>query len=40
MDQKAIVELLARTALFGSLDQQDRTAIAGRMRRPSSMPTR
>jgi len=33
MDQKAIVELLARTALFGSLDQQDRTAIAGRMRR-------
>ena len=31
MDQKAIVELLARTALFGSLDQQDRTAIAGRM---------
>ena len=33
MDQKAIVELLARTALFGALDQQDRTDIAGRMRR-------
>ena len=33
MDQKSIVELLARTALFGSLDQQDRTDIAGRMRR-------
>jgi CRP/FNR family transcriptional regulator, cyclic AMP receptor protein len=33
MDQKAIVELLARTALFGALDQQVRTDIAGRMRR-------
>ena len=38
MDQKAIVELLARTALFGSLDQQDRTAIAGRMRRAQFDP--
>src|SRR6185503_7943828 len=38
MDQKAIVELLARTALFGSLDQQDRTAIAGRMRRTQFDP--
>ena len=33
MDQKSIVELLARTALFGTLDPQDRTDIAGRMRR-------
>ena len=38
MDQKAIVELLARTALFGTLDQQDRTAIAGRMRRTQFDP--
>jgi CRP/FNR family transcriptional regulator, cyclic AMP receptor protein len=38
MDQKAIVELLARTALFGSLDEQDRTAIAGRMRRVQFEP--
>ena len=38
MDQKAIVELLARTALFGSLDQQDRAAIAGRMRRAQFDP--
>ena len=33
MDQKSVVELLGRTALFGSLDVQDRTAIAGRMRK-------
>jgi CRP/FNR family transcriptional regulator, cyclic AMP receptor protein len=33
MDQKAIAELLARTALFGSLDTHDRTVIVGRMRR-------
>ena len=33
MDQKSVVELLERTALFGSLDPQDRTAIAGRMRK-------
>ena len=33
MDQKAIVELLAQTALFGSLAEPDRAAIAGRMRR-------
>jgi len=38
MDQKAIVELLARTALFGALDQQDRTDIAGRMRRVQFEP--
>src|SRR6476469_3295547 len=33
MDQKAIVELLARTALFGTLAESDRAVIAGRMRR-------
>jgi CRP/FNR family transcriptional regulator, cyclic AMP receptor protein len=33
MDDKAIVELLARTALFGALDQQERAAILARMRR-------
>lgn len=33
MDQKAIVELLGRTALFGSLDAANREAIATRMRR-------
>jgi len=38
MDQKAIVELLARTALFGALEQQDRTDIAGRMRRVQFEP--
>ena len=38
MDQKAIVELLARTALFGALDQQDRLDIAGRMRRVQFEP--
>jgi CRP/FNR family cyclic AMP-dependent transcriptional regulator len=38
MDQKAIAELLARTALFGSLDTQDRTVIVGRMRRVQFEP--
>jgi CRP/FNR family transcriptional regulator, cyclic AMP receptor protein len=38
MDQKSIVELLARTALFGSLEAQDRTDIAGRMRRVQFEP--
>jgi CRP-like cAMP-binding protein len=38
MDQKSIVELLARTALFGSLEQQDRTDVAGRMRRVQFEP--
>ena len=33
MDHKSIGELLARTALFGSLDEPDRTAVVGRMRR-------
>ena len=33
MDQRGIVELLGRTALFGSLSEADRQAIAGRMRR-------
>jgi CRP/FNR family transcriptional regulator, cyclic AMP receptor protein len=33
MDQNSIVELLGRTALFGSLEAKDRAAIAGRMRR-------
>ena len=33
MDPKAIVELLGKSALFGSLAEQDRAAIAGRMRR-------
>jgi CRP/FNR family transcriptional regulator, cyclic AMP receptor protein len=38
VDQKAVVELLGRTALFGSLDSQDRTAIAGRMRKVQFEP--
>ena len=38
MDQKSVVELLGRTALFGSLDPQDRTAIAGRMRKVQFEP--
>jgi CRP-like cAMP-binding protein len=33
MEPKAIVELLGKTALFGSLAEADRAAIAGRMRR-------
>jgi CRP-like cAMP-binding protein len=33
MDQNAIVDVLGRTALFGSLDPKDRAVIAGRMRR-------
>ena len=33
MDQKAIVELLAQTALFGDLDAADRAAVVARMRR-------
>lgn len=33
MDQKTIAELLARTALFGDLEQADRLAVVGRMRR-------
>src|SRR5262245_43648184 len=33
MEPKAIVELLGKTALFGTLAEPDLTAIAGRMRR-------
>jgi CRP/FNR family transcriptional regulator, cyclic AMP receptor protein len=33
MEPKAIVELLGKSALFGSLPEADLTAIAGRMRR-------
>jgi CRP-like cAMP-binding protein len=33
MDQSTVVELLGKTALFGSLSEADRTAVAGRMRR-------
>ena len=33
MEQRAIVDLLGKTALFGSLPDADRTAIAARMRR-------
>ena len=33
MDHKAIAELLAQTALFGDLEQADRMAVVGRMRR-------
>lgn len=33
MEPQAIVELLGKTALFGSLPEADRAAIAGRMRR-------
>lgn len=38
MDNKALVELLARTPLFGSLDEQERTAVLGRMRRVQFEP--
>jgi CRP/FNR family cyclic AMP-dependent transcriptional regulator len=33
MEQRSIVDLLGRTALFGTLSEADRAAIAGRMRR-------
>jgi len=33
MEGRAIVELLGKAALFGSLSEVDRAAIAGRMRR-------
>jgi hypothetical protein len=33
MEPQAIVELLGKTALFGTLAEVDRAAIAGRMRR-------
>jgi CRP/FNR family cyclic AMP-dependent transcriptional regulator len=38
MDQKAIVELLGRTPLFGTLGEAERTAVAARMRRVQFTP--
>jgi CRP/FNR family transcriptional regulator, cyclic AMP receptor protein len=38
MEPQAIVELLGKSALFGSLAEVDRTAIAGRMRRVQFEP--
>ena len=38
MDNKALVDLLARTPLFGSLDEQERLAVLGRMRRVQFEP--
>ena len=38
VDQKAIADLLARTALFGTLEPEDRMTIAGRMRRVQFNP--
>ena len=38
MEQRAVVELLGKSALFGSLADQDRTAIASRMRRVDFQP--
>jgi CRP-like cAMP-binding protein len=38
MEQRAIVDLLGKSALFGSLDDPDRTAIATRMRRVAFDP--
>jgi CRP-like cAMP-binding protein len=38
MDARGIVELLGKTALFGSLSEADRQAIAGRMRRVQFEP--
>lgn len=38
MDPKSVVDLLGRTALFGSLAEQDRTAIVARMRRVQFQP--
>ena len=38
MDPKSIVDLLGRTALFGSLDEQVRKAIVARMRRVQFQP--
>ena len=36
--ERSIVELLGRSALFGSLSEADRAAIAGRMRRVQFEP--
>src|SRR5262249_15309890 len=38
MDQQSIVDLLGRTALFGSLDEGVRRAIVARMRRVQFQP--
>ena len=38
MDNKAVVELLARTPLFGLLDEPDRAAVVARMRRVQFEP--
>jgi CRP/FNR family cyclic AMP-dependent transcriptional regulator len=38
MEQRAIVDLLGKSALFGPLDDPDRTAIATRMRRVAFDP--
>ena len=38
IDNKAIVELLARTPLFGLMGEQDRAAVVGRMRRVQFEP--
>lgn len=38
MDKRAIIDLLGRSALFGSLSEPDRTAIATRMRRVQFEP--
>jgi CRP/FNR family cyclic AMP-dependent transcriptional regulator len=38
MEHRAIVDLLGKSALFGSLDDPDRTAIAARMRRVAFDP--
>ena len=38
MEQRAIVDLLGKTALFGSLADADRAAIAARMRRVDFTP--
>lgn len=38
MDQKLILDLLARTPLFGALDNEGRAALVGRMRRVQFEP--
>ena len=38
MEQRAIVDLLSKSALFGSLPDPDRAAIANRMRRVEFTP--
>lgn len=38
MEPRSVIELLGRTALFGSLSEADRQAVAGRMRRVQFEP--